>query len=216
MSLAVHVAEPAVRPSLSGLTGLDAVIGRATSALLGEQRADGHYAFDLEADAAIPAEYIMVKHFLGETDPDMERRTANYLRRLQEPHGGWPMLAKGELNMSASVKSYFALKIAGDPVDAPHMVKARNAILAHGGAVNINIFTRMMLAFFDIVPWSAVPVMPVEMMHAPLWFPINIWRFSYWARDTVVPLLVLMARKPKAATRAASASTSCFTCRPTR
>ncbi len=199
MSLAVHVAEPAARPSLSGLTGLEAAIARATSALLDEQRADGHYAFDLEADAAIPAEYIMVKHFLGETDPDMERRTANYLRRLQEPHGGWPMLAKGELNMSASVKSYFALKIAGDPVDAPHMVRARNAILAHGGAVNMNIFTRMMLAFFDIVPWSAVPVMPVEMMHAPLWFPINIWRFSYWARDTVVPLLVLMAKKPKAA-----------------
>ena len=119
MSLAVHVAEPAARPSLSGLTGLEAAIARATSALLDEQRADGHYAFDLEADAAIPAEYIMVKHFLGETDPDMERRTANYLRRLQEPHGGWPMLAKGELNMSASVKSYFALKIAGDPVDAP-------------------------------------------------------------------------------------------------
>ena len=140
----------------------------------------------------------MVKHFLGQVDPEVERRTANYLRRIQEPHGGWPMLARNAFNMSASVKAYFALKIAGDPVDAPHMVRAREAILAHGGAVHMNIFTRMMLAFFDIVPWRAVPVMPVELMHAPLWFPINIWRFSYWARDTVVPLLVLLALKPKA------------------
>ncbi len=199
MSLAAQVAAPVRWSSLSDVTGLDAAIVRAMSALHDEQRADGHYAFDLEADAAIPAEYIMVKHFLGELDPEMERRTANYLRRIQEPHGGWPMLAKGELNMSASVKAYFALKIAGDPIDAPHMVKAREAILAHGGAVNMNIFTRMMLAFFGIVPWRAVPVMPVELMHAPGWFPINIWRFSYWARDTVVPLLVLMAKKPKAA-----------------
>ncbi|RYB07257.1 squalene--hopene cyclase [Lichenibacterium ramalinae] len=199
MSLAAQAAAPVGRTSLFDVTGLDAAITRAMSALLEEQRADGHYAFDLEADAAIPAEYIMVKHFLGEVEPEMERRTANYLRRIQESHGGWPMLAKGQLNMSASVKAYFALKIAGDPVDAPHMVKARNAILAHGGAVNMNIFTRMMLAFFGIVPWSAVPVMPVELMHAPGWFPINIWRFSYWARDTVVPLLVLMAKKPRAA-----------------
>ncbi len=199
MSLAAHVADPVAWTSKPDATGLRAAITRATSALLDEQRADGHFAFDLEADAAIPAEYIMVKHFLGQPDSEMERRTANYLRRIQEPHGGWPMLAKGELNMSASVKAYFALKIAGDPVDAPHMVRAREAILAQGGAVNMNIFTRMMLAFFGIVPWRAVPVMPVEMMHAPDWFPINIWRFSYWARDTIVPLLVLMAKKPRAA-----------------
>ncbi len=199
MSLAAHVADAVARPVKPDATGLDAAIARATSALLGEQRADGHFAFDLEADAAIPSEYILVKHFLGQPDPEMERRTANYLRRIQEPHGGWPMLARGGLNMSASVKAYFALKIAGDPVDAPHMKRAREAILAHGGAAGINIFTRTTLAFFGIVPWRAVPVMPVELMHAPRWFPITIWRLSYWARDTLVPLLVLMAKRPRAA-----------------
>ena len=199
MPSAAQLVEPVVRSVKPVATGLNAAISKATTALLDEQRADGHFAFDLEADAAIPSEYIMVKHFLGQPDPEMERRTGNYLRRLQEPHGGWPMLAKGELNISASVKAYFALKVAGDSVDAPHMVKAREAILAHGGAAGINIFTRTTLAFFGIVPWSAVPVMPVELMHAPGWFPINIWRFSYWARDTLVPLLVLMAKKPRAA-----------------
>ena len=162
------------------------------------QRPDGHFVFDLEADAAIPAEYILVKHFLGEPDAEMERLTGNYLRRLQESHGGWPMLAGGDINISASVKAYFALKIIGDSIDAPHMRAARAAILRAGGAININMFTRTILALFGIVPWRAVPVMPVEIMHAPRWFPIHIFKMSYWARDTLVPLLVLMSLKPRA------------------
>ena len=176
----------------------DDAIARATEALLREQHQDGHFQFDLEADAAIPAEAILVKHFLGEPDLEMERKTANYLRRLQEPHGGWPMLAKGETNISASVKAYFALKIAGDSIDAPHMKRARKAILNAGGAVNVNVFTKTFLALFGIVPWSAVPVMPVEIMHAPAWFPFHVYKISYWARATLIPLLVVMALKPRA------------------
>ncbi len=189
------LAGSAIRPEPPRDADLDDVIETASRALRGVQRPDGHFAFDLEADAAIPAEYILLKHYLGELDPVNEGRVAHYLRRIQEPHGGWPMLAKGEINISASVKAYFALKAVGDPVDAPHMVRAREAILSVGGAVNVNIFTRTTLAFFGVIPWSAVPVMPVEIMLAPGWFPINIWRLSYWARDTLVPLLVMMALK---------------------
>ena len=177
---------------------LDASIARAAAALLRAQRSDGRFHFDLEADASIPAEYVIVRHFLGRPHPEHERKTATYLRRIQEPHGGWPMLAKGPLNVSASVKAYFALKLAGDPVDAPHMRRAREAILAAGGAVNVNVFTRITLALFGIVPWRAVPVMPVELMLAPAWFPFHIFKISYWARTTLVPLMVLMALKPRA------------------
>ena len=178
--------------------GLDPAIHRASRALLNLQKPEGHFLFDLEADAAIPAEYILLKHFLGQRDPAMEGKVANYLRRIQEDHGGWPMMAHGPLNLSATVKAYFALKAVGDPIDAPHMVRARTAILAAGGAVNVNMFTRIAMALFGVVPWRAVPVMPVELMHAPDWFPIHIYRMSYWARDTLVPLLVLMALKPRA------------------
>ncbi|WP_131194446.1 squalene--hopene cyclase [Lichenihabitans psoromatis] len=198
MSFAAEKVDPAVHHSQTDLADLDAAVSRANDALVSEQRHDGHFAFDLEADAAIPSEYILVKHFLGELDPEMERKTGNYLRRRQEQHGGWPMLAAGEMNISASVKAYLALKAAGDAVDAPHMVRAREAILKAGGAVNVNVFTKTTLALFGIVPWRAVPVMPVEIMHAPGWFPFHIYRLSYWARDTLVPLLVLMALKPRA------------------
>ena len=100
--------------------------------------------------------------------------------------------------MSASVKAYFALKLVGDDREAPHMRRAREAILAHGGAERSNVFTRIALALFGQVPWRAVPVMPVEIMLLPRWFPFHLDKVSYWSRTVIVPLLVLMAMKPRA------------------
>src|SRR4051812_31105879 len=178
---------------------LDASIASATEALLGYRRADGHWVFELESDATIPAEYVLLRHYLGEpVDAELEAKIANYLRRVQGAHGGWPLVHDGAFDMSASVKAYFALKMIGDSVDAPHMVRAREAILARGGAVNSNVFTRFMLAMFGVTTWKSVPVLPVEIMLLPLWFPFHINRISYWARTTMVPLMVLAALKPRA------------------
>jgi squalene-hopene/tetraprenyl-beta-curcumene cyclase len=179
--------------------GLDEVIGRASAALFAQQRADGHWVFELEADATIPAEYILMKHYLGETpDPVLEAKIARYLMRIQGDHGGWPLFHAGAFNISASVKAYFALKMVGHAPDAPHMKRAREAILAHGGAATSNVFTRFLLALYGAVPWRAVPVMPVEIMLLPRWFPFHLDKISYWARTVLVPLLVLQARKPRA------------------
>jgi len=174
-------------------------IERATRALLDQQRADGHFVFELEADATIPAEYVLFVHWLGETpDPALERRIAAYLRRIQGEHGGWPLFEGGRLNISASVKAYFALKMIGDDPAAPHMVRARDAILAHGGAARSNVFTRLLLALYGAVPWRGVPVMPVEILLLPRWFPFHISKISYWARTVLVPLTVLNALRPPA------------------
>jgi squalene-hopene/tetraprenyl-beta-curcumene cyclase len=151
----------------------------------------------LEADATIPAEYVLLKHYLGEKpDVAIERKIAVYLRRIQGSHGGWPLFHDGALNVSASVKAYFALKMIGDSPDAPHMVRARDAILAHGGAAESNVFTRFLLALYGFIPWTSVPVMPVEMTLLPRWFPVHLSKISYWSRTVVVPMLVLQALKP--------------------
>lgn len=172
---------------------------RSCDALLKLQRADGHWAFPLEADATIPAEYILLQHFLDEINQPLHEKMAVYLRSIQSPvHHGWPLFHEGDFNISASVKAYFALKAVGDSVDAPHMKRARDAILAHGGAAKSNVFTRIQLALFGAVPWNAVPVMPVEIMFLPLWFPFHIYKVAYWSRTVIVPLLVLMAKKPLA------------------
>jgi squalene-hopene/tetraprenyl-beta-curcumene cyclase len=178
---------------------LDRSIASATAALLDRQQADGHWVFELEADCTIPAEYVLLRHFRAEpVDAALEAKIAVYLRRVQGSHGGWPLFQDGEFDMSASVKAYFALKMIGDDPDAPHMKRARDAILARGGAASSNVFTCSLLALYGVLSWRTVPVMPVEIMLLPKWFPFHLDKVSYWARTVLVPLLVLMSLKPKA------------------
>src|SRR5437868_11938066 len=137
--------QPSVRLALH-VPGLIDAIGRAVASLLSLQREDGHWVFELEADATIPAEYILLQHYLGTPEPDLERRIARYLQSTQAEHGGWPMFHGGEFDLSATVKAYFALKAAGDSIDAPHMQRARAAILARGGASRRHALTRILPA----------------------------------------------------------------------
>ena len=178
---------------------LDSHIDSATKALLARQHADGHFQFELEADATVPAEYVLFRHYLGEpVDAALEASIAGYLRRIQGPHGGWALFADGAFDMSATVKAYFALKMIGDSPQAEHMRRAREAVRLRGGAERSNVFTRCLLALYGIISWRAVPVMPVEIMLLPTWFPFHLDKVSYWSRTVIVPLLVLMAKKPRA------------------
>ena len=177
---------------------LDSVIAESVAGLKSRQRDDGHVLFDLEADATIPAEYIFLNHYLDEREPDLEAELADYVRSIQQNDGSWPLFHDGPADVSATVKAYYALKMAGDDPDAPHMAAARARVHAMGGAEASNVFTRYSLALFGEAPWRAVPVMPVELMLLPRWFPVNMWRFSYWSRTVIAPLLILAALKPRA------------------
>jgi squalene-hopene/tetraprenyl-beta-curcumene cyclase len=179
---------------------LGRAIDAACEALYASQKADGHWCYELEADATIPAEYVLLRHYRGEpVDAELERKIGIYLRRIQSnKHGGWPLFHDGDFDISATLKAYFALKTIGDDVDAPHMKRAREAILARGGAKHVNVFTRIMLALFGIMSWDAVPMMPVEITLLPTWFPFHLTKISYWGRTVLVPLLVLFALKPRA------------------
>src|ERR1700759_2089872 len=177
---------------------LEPAIGKAFAALTRWQRKDGHWVFELEADGTIPAEYGLLEHYLDRIDPALEAKIGVYLRRIQGEHGGWPLFHDGKFNLSASVKAYYALRCIGDPADAPHMLRARAAILGAGGAEPSNVFTRFQLALFGQAPWHATPAMPVEIMHLPRWFFFHLSKVSYWSRTVIVPLLVLMALRPTA------------------
>ncbi|QCE35606.1 squalene--hopene cyclase [Acetobacteraceae bacterium] len=177
---------------------LNAKLQAAQKALFQLQNEDGHWVFELEADATIPAEYILLEHYLDRIDPQKEEKIGAYLRRIQGEHGGWPLYYDGNFDLSASVKAYYALKALGDSPDSPHMKKAREAILQHGGAERTNVFTRILLALFGQVPWDAVPIMPVELMLLPRKSLVSIWNVSYWSRTVIAPLLVLAALRPLA------------------
>ena len=196
--------DTAIDQAPNGSTGrapipdIERVIDEAAAALCGLQRDDGHWLFELEADATIPAEYILLNHFLDEIDPETEARLGAYIRTRQADHGGWPLFHGGALDINCTVKAYYALKLFGDDPQAPHMARAREAVLAAGGAARCNVFTRITLALFGQVPWRAVPAMPVEMIYLPRWFPFHLTKVSYWSRTTIVPLTILLALKPEA------------------
>ncbi len=183
---------------LSSPEGLDDAIAAAADALGRRQRDDAHWVFELEADATIPAEYVLLEHFLNRIDEPLQAKIGVYLRGIQGAHGGWPLFHGGKFDISASVKAYFALKAIGDDADAAHMRRARAAILSAGGAERSNVFTRVQLALFRQIPWRAIPVMPLEIMLLPSWFPFHLSKVSYWSRTVIVPLLVLMAKRPLA------------------
>jgi squalene-hopene/tetraprenyl-beta-curcumene cyclase len=177
---------------------LDRAIVDARDALVARQDAAGYWLFELEADCTIPSEYVMMMHFLDEIDAALEAKFCRYLRSAQAEHGGWPLYHGGDFNISCSVKAYYALKLAGDSPDAPHMVRARAAILQRGGAAAVNVFTRIALALFGQLPWRGVPYIPVEIMLLPRWFPFHLDKVAYWSRTVMVPLFILCTRKPVA------------------
>lgn len=177
---------------------LNKAISRAQAKLLSLQSEDGYWVFELEADCTIPSEYIMLMHYLGEINEPLQAKIAVYLRSRQSEDGSYPLFTGGIGDLSCSVKVYYALKMAGDSQDAPHMKRLRNYILSHGGAAKANVFTRIALAIFEQLPWRGVPYIPVEIMLFPRWFPFHLDKVSYWSRTVMVPLFVLCTLKAKA------------------
>jgi len=167
--------------NMSNIHSLDSAIKNAQEKLLSLQHKDGYWLFELEADCTIPAEYIMMMHYLDDIDPELQAKLAVYLRAQQSPDGSYPLFQGGTGDISCSVKVYYALKMAGDQPDQPHMTLLRDFILSRGGAAKANVFTRITLAIFEQLPWRGVPFIPVEIMLLPKWFPFHIDKVSYWS-----------------------------------
>ncbi len=183
-------------PLLAGETLAEAA-RTSIDRLLALQHPEGYWSFPVEADATIPAEYLLLQRFLGTTpDPARIDGILRYLRRKQLPDGGWPLYEGGAADVSAAVKAYFALKLSGDPPEAPHMAAARRRILELGGAARVNVFTRITLALFGQIPWRTVPAIPVEIMLLSRRFFFHLEKVSYWSRTVMTPLLILSSRRP--------------------
>jgi len=175
---------------------LDRTIDRAVGHLFDLQYDDGYWWGELEANCAIHAEYLLLTHFMDLPDRERWRKIVNYLKQMQLEDGGWPIWYGGPSDLSIAVECYFAMKLAGEPYDDPALVKAREFILSKGGVPETRVFTKMWLALFGQWEWEATPALPVEIMHLPAWFPLNIYEFASWARGTIVACTILMTEKP--------------------
>ena len=180
----------------SSASAVDTAIERAHAYLLRTQAGDGHWVGELEADSTITSEYLLFCRLLDRVNREREAKAVAWIRSRQGADGGWNLFEGGPSNLSATIKAYFALKLARVPVDDPAMVSARRLIQDLGGPPAANVFTKILLALFGEYPWSAVPAMPVEIMLLPRWWYFNLYEVSYWSRTVIVPLLILMDRRP--------------------
>lgn len=180
------------------ISSLDQAIERAKNKLLSLQHPEGYWVFELEADCTIPSEYILMMHYMDEIDQPLQAKIANFLRLHQNEDGSYPLFRGGPGDISCTVKVYYALKMAGDAIDSAHMTRSRDWLLSQGGAAKSNVFTRIMLAIFEQIPWRGVPFVPVELMLLPKWFPFHIDKVAYWSRTVMIPLSILCTYRVKA------------------
>ncbi len=180
----------------SPVARLDEAIRRTQQKLLAIQHHDGYWHFPLEANVTMDAEYIFFNRFMGREAAKQEGRISDHMLATQRDDGSWALFPGAAGHVSLTIEAYFALKLAGFPADSEPLRRAREFIRAHGGLARAGVFTRCFLAYFGQFPWYGLPSMPVELILLPPWFPINIYALSSWARETVVPLTVLFAKRP--------------------
>jgi squalene-hopene/tetraprenyl-beta-curcumene cyclase len=164
--------------------------------LLARQHPAGYWCGELEGDTILESEYILLLAWLRRDDSPIVKKAAEYIRRQQLPGGGWAMYPGGQLDISGSVKAYFALKLAGHDPYSDYMRRARHAIRKAGGADAVNSFTRFYLALLGQISYDRCPAVPPELVLLPNWSPINIYRMSAWSRTIVVPLSIMWAHRP--------------------
>jgi squalene-hopene/tetraprenyl-beta-curcumene cyclase len=173
-----------------------AAIDGCRNRLFSQQHEDGYWCGELEADSTLESDYILMHTLLGRGDPERYQKCANYILRHQNEDGGWPIFNGGPSNISASVKAYFSLKLAGYKPNHPVLERARHKILELGGVTKVNTFTKIYLCFLGQYDYDAVPAIPPEIVLFPNWFWFNIYEISSWSRAILVPLSIVYAKKP--------------------
>ncbi len=172
-------------------------LARACDHLFELQDPSGFWKGELETNVTIEAEDLLLRQFLGIRTPEQTEETARWIRAQQRANGTWATFYGGPADLSTTVEAYVALRLAGDAEHEPHMRTAAEWIRAAGGVERTRVFTRLWLALFGLWSWDELPTMPPEMIFLPAWFPLNVYDWACWARQTVVPLTIVSALRPR-------------------
>jgi squalene-hopene/tetraprenyl-beta-curcumene cyclase len=188
------VADPKV--DLPTLDAARVTLARAREHALGLQHTGGWWQGELETNVTMDAEDLLLREFLGLHDDETIAAAARWIRYQQRDDGTWANFYGGPGDLSTTVEAYVALRLARDEPDAPHMRRARDWILAQGGVEATRVFTRLWLALSGRWSWDDLPVIPPELIYLPSWFPLNIYDWGCWARQTIVALAVVQSFRP--------------------
>jgi squalene-hopene/tetraprenyl-beta-curcumene cyclase len=174
------------------LTGLDRAIDAGVGRLLELQDPGGWWVGELESNATMVAEHLFWLHFAGLRDADTDRKLATEILARRRDDGTWTNWWEGPPDLSTTIESYVALKMAG--VDAGDATRAY--IVREGGVAKARVFTRCFLALLDAWPWQEIPTIPVEIVLAPPSVPVSVYNLGCWARQTMVALSVVQVLRP--------------------
>ncbi len=183
-------------PTPAALDGARQANQRAIEYLLAHQDEEGWWKGDLETNVTMDAEDLLLRQFLGIRDEKTTQASALFIRGEQRADGTWATFYGGPGELSTTVEAYVALRLAGDDPEDEHMAKASAWIRAQGGIASARVFTRIWLALFGWWKWDDLPQLPPELIYFPKWFPLNIYDFGCWARQTIVPLTIVSAKRP--------------------
>lgn len=178
------------------LVAAERATARSVEYLLGQQDAEGWWKGDLATNVTMDAEDLLLRQFLGIQDAGTTEASALFIRGEQRADGTWATFYGGPGELSATIEAYVALRLAGDKPEEPHMARASAWVRERGGIAESRVFTRVWLALFGWWKWDDLPVMPPELIFFPKWFPLNIYDFGCWARQTIVPLTIVSAKRP--------------------
>jgi len=187
---------PALSPEVARREALEQAIERGADHLLSLQYEAGYWLGELQADTTLESDYIYYLHVLGQAEPERIAKLANYVRQRQLADGGWSIYPGGPSELNATCKAYFALKLAGDATNSPHMTQACATVHRLGGLERTNSYVRFYLALVGALGWELVPAILPELMLLPNWFYINIYEMSSWTRGIVIPMAILSALRP--------------------
>src|SRR5436190_811700 len=194
--LPVREARDAAWPEVVPREDLEVAIDRGSEHLRSLQSPEGWWKGELETNVTMDAEDLLLRQFLGIRTDEETQMAAAWIRSKQRDDGTWGNFFGAPADLSTTVESYAALELAGDPVDAGHMARAREYILDAGGLEQTRVFTKIWLSLFGLWSWDEVPVIPPELILLPPWAPLNIYDFACWARQTVAGLTIVSAYRP--------------------
>jgi squalene-hopene/tetraprenyl-beta-curcumene cyclase len=160
------------------------------------QHDDGWWKGELATNVTMDAEDLLLREFLGIRTPAETEETARWIRSQQRADGTWATFHGGPGDLSTTVEAWVALRLSGDCADAPHMARAVEFIREAGGLESSRVFTRIWLALFGAWSWDELPELPPELIYLPKWFPLNVYDWGCWARQTVVPLTIVSSLRP--------------------
>ncbi|MFJ2116090.1 prenyltransferase/squalene oxidase repeat-containing protein, partial [Streptomyces sp. NPDC087850] len=187
---------PTPAPDAGPRVAAERATARSVEYLLGRQDAQGWWKGDLATNVTMDAEDLLLRQFLGVQDPRTTEAAALFIRGEQRADGTWATFYRGPSDLSATIEAYVALRLAGDRPDAPHMARSAQWVRDQGGIAGSRVFTRVWLALFGWWKWDDLPELPPELVFLPKWFPLNIYDFGCWARQTIVPLTIVSAKRP--------------------